>query len=127
MATRIYHSLDELERDMRTVTTTFKPRMAEQVRDVALDGNRAGRRSARRTAGAHGKHYFKAFGVERLTPLSYEWGPDAEHPGGQGGMSFERGSRNQKPHHDIAHAADVHGAPDLARRANRVLDRLFWP
>ena len=125
MSTRIYHSIDELERDMRTITTTFKPRMAEQVRETAKDGNSAGRRLARRSAGKHGKHYFKAFGVERLTPLSYEWGPDADMP--QGDMSFERGSRNQPPHHDIAQAADLHGAGDLARRANRVLDRLFWP
>lgn len=126
MPTRIVHSLADLERDLRTIATTFKPRAAEQVRDVAQDGNKAGRRLARRSAGKHGKHYFKAFSVERRQALSYEWGPDADMP--QGGMSFERGSRNQPPHHDIAQAADQHGAPDLSRRVNRlVLDRLFWP
>lgn len=127
MPTAIFHSLADLERDMRTITTTFKPRMAEQVRDVAKDGNRAARRLARRSAGKHGKHYFKAFTAERRTPLAWEWGADASMP--QGGMSpgFEHGSRNSPPHHDHAKGADMHGAPDLARRAGRVLDRLFWP
>lgn len=125
MPTRIVHSLADLERDMRTITTTFAPRMAEQVRDVAKDGNREGRRLARRSAGKHGKHYPRAFSAERRTPLSWEWGPDAEMP--QGDMSFERGSRNQPPHHDIAQAADQHGAADLHIRARFVLDRLFWP
>jgi hypothetical protein len=125
MGTHIVHSLDDLERDMREIATTFKPRMAGEVRDVAKDGNTAARRLARRSAGKHGKHYFKAFSAERRTPLSWEWGPDSAMP--QGGMSFERGSRNQPPHHDLAQAADQHGAADLARRANHVLDRLFWP
>lgn len=125
MPTRIVHSLDEFERDMRTVATTFKPRMAEQVREVSRDGNKAARRLARRSAGAHGRHYFKAFTEEAVTPLQRVWGPDADMP--QGGMSFERGSRNSPPHHDLAQAADQHGAPDLARRAGRVLDGLFWP
>lgn len=125
MPTLIVHSIDELERVMRGITTSFKPRAAAQVRDVAKDGNREGKRLARRSAGSHGKHYHKAFTAERRSVLSWEWGPDAEMP--QGGMSFERGSRNQPPHHDIAKAADQHGAPDLARRVNRlVLDRLFW-
>lgn len=128
MATRIYHTLDELERDLKTITTSFKPRAAEQVRDVARDGNKAAKRLARRSAGAHGKHYHKAFSVERLTPLIWEWGADASMP--QGGMSpgFERGSINSPPHHDHAQGADQHGADDLQSRiARRVLDRLFWP
>lgn len=126
MATRIVHSLGELERDMRTITTTFKPRAAAQVRDVSRDGNRTAKRHARRSSGTHGKHYPKAFTEEAITPLQRVWGPDADMP--QGDMSFERGSRNQPPHHDIAKAADQHGAHDLARRVNRlVLDRLFWP
>lgn len=125
MATRIYHTLDDLEADLRTIALTFKPRMAEKVADVARDGNKVGKANAKRTAGAHGKHYPNAFSAERHHPLSWEWGPDAAKP--QGGMSFERGSRNQPPHHDIAKAADLHGAADLAKRANDVLDRLFWP
>lgn len=125
MATRIYHTLDELEVDLRTIATTFKPRAAEAVRDVAREGNQEGKRLARRSAGAHGRHYPNAFSAEARTPLSWEWGPDASMP--QGGMSFEHGSRNQPAHNDLARASDVHGADDLQRRTGRVLDRLFWP
>jgi hypothetical protein len=125
MATRIYHTLGDLEADLRTIAVSFKPRAAEVVRDVAKDGNIAGRRLAKVSAGAHGKHYFRAFSAERRTPLMWEWGPDAGMP--QGGMSFEHGSRNQPPHLDLARGADLHGADDLAARTGRVLDRLFWP
>ena len=48
MAVRIYHSLDDLERDLKTVAVSFKPRAAEQVRDVAKDGTKVGRSNARR-------------------------------------------------------------------------------
>ena len=65
MATRIYHTLDDLERDLKTVAVSFKPRAAEQVRDVARDGNKVGRSNARRSSGSHGKHYPKAFSAER--------------------------------------------------------------
>ena len=124
MATRIYHSLDDLERDMKTIATTFKPRAAEQVRDVARDGNKAGKANARKSSGTHAKEYPGKFSAERITPLAYEWGPRAE---GQGLLPLERGNRNTPPHHDIARAADIHGAHDLAARMNIVLDRLFWP
>lgn len=121
----VHSSIGALARDMRTVAVEFKPRMAVEVKGVANDGNKAAKRLAQRSAGSHGKHYHNAFTVERRTPLSYEWGPDASMP--QGGMSFEHGSRNQPPHLDIAQGADLHGADDLQRRAQRVLDRLFWP
>lgn len=127
MGVHIVHSLADLERDLRTVTREFKPQAARAVRDVATDGNRAGARFARRSAGRHGKHYHKAFSAERFagSSLTWVWGPDAGMP--QGGMSFERGSRNQPPHHDIAKGADLHGAPQLAVKAHGIFDRLFWP
>lgn len=123
---RVYTTLGDLERDLKIIATEFKPKASRQVRVVAVDGNQAGKNNARRTAGDHGKHYPKAFSVERLSPLSYEWGPDSAMP--QGGMSFEEGSRNQPPHHDIAKAADLHGAPDLGNRIQHVVfPELFWP
>lgn len=120
-----YTTLPDLERDLRFIAVEFKPRASVQVADVARDGNRAGKANAKRTSGKHGPHYPNAFSVERRSPLTYEWGPDAAKP--QGGMSFEGGSRNQPPHHDIAKAADIHGAGALARKMDRVLDDLFWP
>ena len=125
MGVHVVHSLGDLERDLREVATQFKPLAAAEVRDVAKDGNSAAKRSARQSSGRHGKHHPKAFSAERKTPLMWEWGPDASMP--QGDMSFERGSRNQPPHHDIAHAADIHGAGELAFLIRtRVFPRLFW-
>lgn len=125
MGVHVVHSLGDLERDLREVATEFKPLAARQVADVAKAGNTEARRFARRSAGRHGKHYPKAITAERRTPLRWEWGPDSAMP--QGDMSFERGSRNQPPHHDLAQAADMHGAGDLSLRIQRrVLDRLFW-
>lgn len=120
-----YTTLGDLERDLRTIAAEFAPRMSIPVRDVAKDGNKLATRLARRSAGAHGKHYSKAFSAERRTLLSWEYGPDSAMP--QGGMSFEHGSRNQPPHLDLAKSADIHGAGELSRKVNRVLDDLFWP
>lgn len=125
MGVHFVHNMADLEADLVYIAKAFKPKAAAEVRDVARAGNRVGKSNARRSAGKHGKHYHKAFSAERRSALSWEWGPDSALP--QGGMSFERGSRNQPPHHDIAKAADLHGAPQLARRMHRVFDDLFWP
>jgi hypothetical protein len=125
MGVRVYTTLGDLERDLKIIATEFKPRAARDVRDVAQDGNRAGKANAQRTAPTHGKHYPKAFSAERRGILEWEWGPDAGMP--QGGMSFENGSRNQPPHKDIAKAADLHGAGALERKVDRTIDGLFWP
>jgi hypothetical protein len=55
--------------------------------------------------------------------VSGEYGPDAAMP--QGGMSFEFGSRNQKPHLDLAKSADVIG-PALAQEVRGLADQWFW-
>jgi hypothetical protein len=125
MGVHFVHNIGELERDLFTITRSFKPKAGMQVREVARAGNEAGKASAKVSAGDHGKHYYKAFSAERRTVLTWEWGPDAAKK--QGGMSFERGSRNQPPHHDIAAAADLYGAGALARRMHHVFDELFWP
>jgi hypothetical protein len=122
---RIYTTLADLEADLRFIAVEFKPRVAKPVAEVARDGNRTAKRFAKRSAGTHGKHYPNAMTVERHGPLSYEYGPDAAMP--QGGMSFEHGSRNQPPHLDLAKSADLHGAAELSRKVDRVLDGLFWP
>jgi len=58
------------------------------------------REDARVKAGKHGKHYPNAitYSTRVLGPLHVEAevGPDASKP--QGGMSFEFGSKNQRPH-----------------------------
>lgn len=120
----IYSTLGDLERDMKRIAAEFKPRAAVRVGEVARDGNRTAKRLAKRSAGKHGKHYSNAITLEGHGSLSYEYGPEAGLP--QGGMSFEHGSRNQPPHLDLAKSADLHGAGELARKIDDVIDGLFW-
>lgn len=126
MGVRIIHDLDDLADDLETVARTFKRRIAPHVRDVAQDAQRWARRDAKRTAGEHGVHYPKSITAERRGILEWEYGPDPSMD--QGGMDFENGSGKQTtPHKNLAKSTDVHGAGDLARRARRELDRMFWP
>lgn len=93
--------------------------LADAVETNAKDGRDAAKTFARRTAGAHGKHYYKRIDAEQIAPLAWEYGPSG-HP--QGEMSFEWGSRNQKPHRDLARSADIVG-PALARDVQRLAAR----
>lgn len=98
-----YHGT--LAEDLAQAAVSVKAGGARVVRDSARDGNRIAKDFARRSAGAHGKHYHKAFFAARLGALAYEYGPVAGMR--QGGMSFERGSRNQPPHNDLAKSLDL--------------------
>jgi hypothetical protein len=123
MRVRVVGGVADLRRDLEAVPVRAKRGLAAAVRDTAREGNRLAKGFARESAGAHGKHYHKAFSAEAITALSWEYGPDAAMP--QGGMSFERGSRNQPPHLDLARSADIAG-PRLADNVRGVVDRLFW-
>lgn len=125
MGIHIVHSLHELANDMAKAAVTFKPAAARHVRDVAKDGQQHARRTARKTAGEHGKHYPKAITAERKAPLEWEWGPDPALK--QGGMDFENGGgRQTTPHKNVARGADAHGAGDLARKVRGTFDEMFW-
>lgn len=121
---RVEHTIDDLESDLRKIAVTARGKMADIVKRDARTGNTIAKSRARESAGAHGKHYHKAFTAERITPLMWEYGPDAARP--QGGMSFEFGSRNQPPHLDLNKSADLIG-PQLAKDARDLLGDLFWP
>lgn len=111
-------------RDLAVEFTTLPNRAtraaAREVSDVADRGQRLARIFARRTAGRHGKHYHRAITKERRDALGLEWvyGPEIALP--QGGMSFEFGSRNQKPHLDLNKSADIIG-PDLRRVGDAIM------
>lgn len=120
---RVVGGVGDLADDLRAIPTKSATGLARAVRSNAEQGNRIARNFARESAGAHGKHYHKAFSAEARTSLSWEYGPDAAMP--QGGMSFEFGSRNQPPHLDLARSADIIG-PKLADDVGDVVDRLFW-
>jgi hypothetical protein len=123
MRVRVTGGVSDLRRDLESIPVKAVRGFAVAVRDTAREGNRLAKGFARESAGAHGKHYHKAFSTEPISLLSWEYGPDAAKP--QGGMSFERGSRNQPPHLDLARSADIIG-PKLADKAGDVMDRLFW-
>lgn len=130
MRVHVSNTLEDLASDLRKVATTARRDMVGVVRDGIRAGSTEARTLAKRTAGAHGKHYHKAITSEMLgaglfgNTISGEYGPDVNKP--QGGMSFERGSRNQPPHNDLAKSADLVG-PIFAREVAQLPDRWFWP
>ncbi|WP_166390306.1 hypothetical protein [Nocardioides ochotonae] len=130
MRIRVTHGLDDLARDAAKIPARARADMRKTMRDAAVTGNTVARDNARRTAGAHGKHYPKAFTWETASYFGYGggqllaiWGPDSSRK--QGGMSFEHGSRNQPPHLDLARSADLMG-PALAGEVSRLPSRWFW-
>lgn len=128
---RVTHHIGRLAADMANIPPRARLDMRATVRDGIRAGNTLAKDFAKRSAGRHGKHYSKAFTTEMrptfhgfgTTILSGEYGPDIARP--QGGMSFERGSRNQKPHLDLARSADIIGG-SFAQEVRRLPDRWFW-
>jgi hypothetical protein len=123
MGVRITHHIDRLAADMADIPVQARVGMVRVVASSAREGNRIAAAFATESAGSHGKHYPKAFDAEMRGELTWEYGPDASKP--QGGMSFEFGSRNQKPHLDLAKSADIIG-PKLADDVGDLVDKLFW-
>lgn len=119
----------DLGRDLDAITAQARPAMRGVVRDGIRIGTGLAKTNARRTSRKHGKHYPKAITSEMHSGLglfgnsiSGEYGPDASRQ--QGGMSFEYGSRNQKPHLDLARSADIVG-PSFARSVDDEVGDLF--
>lgn len=130
MRVNVRHSIGDLARDLEQIP----PKARNDMRDTVRDGVRAGaelaKANAKRTAGAHGKHYPRSItssmnrgGGLFGNVISGEYGPDPSKP--QGGMSFENGSRNQPPHRDLAKSADIIG-PSFAQEVRALPDRWFW-
>lgn len=127
----MHETLGDLIADFKRIGKEAPPALRGVVREGIATGNSVAKDFARESAGAHGKHYHKAFTTEMrsnrrfLDHIVYqgEYGPDIALP--QGGMSFENGSRNQPPHHDLAKSADLIG-PSFGKEVGDVVDRLFW-
>jgi hypothetical protein len=130
MRLRERDTLHFLEADLRDIAAKAPAEMRGVVRDGIRAGNVLAQDYAKISAGKHGKLYPRAFSAEMRSTFggfgamihSGEYGPDIAKP--QGGMSFERGSRNQKPHLDLARSAD-RIAPSFAMEVGRIPDRLF--
>lgn len=98
--------------------------VGKAVESTAKDGNRLAQGFATASSGSHGKWYPRDFTAESAGALGLTWayGPVATRR--QGGMSFEFGSRNQKPHLDLAKSADFAG-PLLQKRVGDAIDGVF--
>lgn len=131
MRIKVTHGIDDLASDLAKIPTEATKDMIGVVREGVKTGNAVARDFARESSGAHGKHYPKSFSAEMhgvrggfgAYLISGEYGPDASKR--QGNMSFEFGSRNQKPHLDLARSADIVG-PAFAGEVRRLPDRWFW-
>lgn len=131
MRVHVSNTLDDLSSDLLKIARGVRPEMAVVVRDSVREGAKIARANAKRTAGTHGKHYPRSITAEMRRDLGLfgntivgEYGPDANKM--QGGMSFERGSRNQPPHNDLAKSADVIGS-EFELKVNLRVSRWFWP
>lgn len=128
---RVIHHIDRLAADMADIPPRARIDMRSTVREGLKVGNSLAKDFAKASAGSHGKHYHRAFTTEMYGVVSFggvngiagEYGPDVTKP--QGGMSFEFGSRNQRPHLDLARSADIIG-PAFAGEVRRLPDRWFW-
>ena len=126
-----YDRIDLLERDLKGIVRQVPKDCRRVVREGIRAGNEVAKANAKTSSGTHGKLYPRAFSYEMHTGFSGfgstiysgEYGPDIAKP--QGGMSFEFGSRNQKPHLDLAKSADIIGG-SFAQEVRALPDGWFW-
>lgn len=129
MRIQVSHDIDDLANDLASVTRRIPRDMKASVRTGIRLGSQEAKTLARRSAGAHGKHYPKSITTEMHGPslfgatYSGEYGPNPGMP--QGGMSFERGSRNQPPHLDLSKSADL-VAPAFFKDVHDKTEDWFW-
>lgn len=132
MRVRVINTLDDLASDTRKVATGARTDMRRVVRNGIRVGNDVAKGYAKRSAGAHGKHYHRAFSAEMheslfgsgAATISGEYGP--ERGKRQGDMSFEGGSRNQPGHRDLARSADLIGG-SFGQEVAGLPAEWFWP
>ena len=126
----VRHTIGDLASDLAKIPPMARKDLRAKVNEGARAGNMLAKEYARISAGAHGRHYHRAFTWESTganlfgNGYSAEYGPQIDRP--QGGMSFEYGSRNQKPHLDLNRSADIIG-PSLAQEVRALPDNWFWP
>lgn len=104
-------NLNDLASDLRGVSADVKRKMPGVVRDAAQRGNRNAANFAREDHTMHSDvdiEYPESFTVERVGPLSYEYGPDAALPEGSKAPGYEFGSINQaSPHRNLDRSVDI--------------------
>lgn len=129
---RVTHHTDRLAADMAKIPAKARVDMRATVREAGKVGNTLAKDFAKRSSGKHAKLYAREFTSAMIPSLfgvgsrviSVQYGPEAR---GQGLLApiLENGSRNNKPHLNLARSADVIG-PAFAGEVRRLPDRWFW-
>jgi len=128
---RLSGHFGDVATDLAQIRAEARPKLRGVVRDGVRAGTILAKDNATRTAGRHGRLYPRAITSSMDAGLglfgnviSGEYGPERDRD--QGGMSFEFGSRNQKPHLDLARSADIIG-PQFEREVDEAVGDMFWP
>lgn len=115
-----------LAADLSGSSRRMLPALLDEFDAIGQDFEDDWRAAAESRYSRYGIHYPKAIDHETRTTLGgniqVEVGPDPSMK--QGGMSFERGSRNQPAHLDGLRAMQRNEAPAL-RRAERLIEELL--
>lgn len=119
MKIRVFHDLDDLAEDLRTIATTTKARMHGVVRDNVRLGEHTAQRLAKASSGPHGLNYWKRITGEMTGDLDGEYGPHA------GGLPVGGGWRHGE-NTDLPRSVDIVG-PKFAKDVSDEVDDLFWP
>lgn len=129
---RVSHSLDRLAADMAKIPAKARVDMRATVREGIKVGNTLAKDFAKQSSGTHARLYPGKFTAAMIPSLfgvgsrviAGEYGPESI---GQGLLAplLENGSRNNKPHLNLARSADVIG-PSFAGEVRRLPDRWFW-
>lgn len=121
MSIRVIHDIDDLANDMVGIVRRAPKDMSKVVREGVKVGTQVARTNAKRSAGPHGKNYFKRVTGEMTGPLEGEFGPHGDVAGNAVGAGW----RNGGPNTDLARAADVIG-PAFAKKVGNLPDEWFW-
>lgn len=130
MRVRVTETLGDLERDCRAVAARPKADLPRVVARNAKRGNEIARTFASQQHTMNSDvdlPYSESFSAEEINPLAWAYGPvdnGVKHGGGQA-RGYEYGSRNQKPHLDLARSRDIIG-PDFADDVADTAAGWFW-
>ena len=111
MRVRVTGGVSDLARDLDQLARRSHRELNGVVRDAAKKGNRLAREFASEDHTMFSDvdvDYPKAFTVEQVGPLAYEYGPDASLPQGSKASGYEHGSINQAtPHQNLDRSVDI--------------------
>lgn len=110
MRVQVHGGVGDLARDLRGVATSTKRRMTGVVREAAKRGNRHAREFASEQHTMFSDvdvDYAPSFTVERVGPMTFEYGPEDSGEGGKA-SGYEFGSVNQAyPHRNLDRSVEI--------------------